>query len=451
VKFISNITPNSKRMHLKLIPFTLLACIISIIKPSLAQEKLTLEAAVQIALQNNYDIKLSNNSVELAKVDVSRGISALYPNLTGNFSTNNNILNTNQTLSNGQSQERQGAKNSNVAYGPVLNWRIFDGFEMFARYDQLKEFQKLGESNLKLTVQTTIANVVSNYYDLVQQNQQIKALRTALEISRIRLRNSESRFQIGKAAKLEVLAASVDLNTDTTNLLRQADVYRNTKILLNELLAREINTDFTVIDTIITQKDLSLIAIQTSASQQNPELQGALISQRIAELNLRQVKANRYPDINVNSGYNFNRSTSALGFARQSQSRGLNYGITASVNIFSGFLQKRNENAAYLEIENSKLLFDRLNQSINAQIARLYQTYQTNIELVRLEEQNMGVAQQNLDITLEKFKFGSVAPLEFREAQRNFIDANARFTNAQFQAKLAEISLKQIAGLLSLQ
>jgi outer membrane protein TolC len=63
----------------------------------------------------------------------------------------------------------------------------------------------------------------------------------------------------------------------------------------------------------------------------------------------------------------------------------------------------------------------------------------------------MGVAQQNLDITLEKFKFGSVAPLEFREAQRNFIDANARFTNAQFQAKLAEISLKQIAGLLSLQ
>jgi outer membrane protein TolC len=293
-------------MHLKLIPFTLLACIISIIKPSLAQEKLTLEAAVQIALQNNYDIKLSNNSVELAKVDVSRGISALYPNLTGNFSTNNNILNTNQTLSNGQSQERQGAKNSNVAYGPVLNWRIFDGFEMFARYDQLKEFQKLGESNLKLTVQTTIANVVSNYYDLVQQNQQIKALRTALEISRIRLRNSESRFQIGKAAKLEVLAASVDLNTDTTNLLRQADVYRNTKILLNELLAREINTDFTVIDTIITQKDLSLIAIQTSASQQNPELQGALISQRIAELNLRQVKANRYPDINLNSGYNFN-------------------------------------------------------------------------------------------------------------------------------------------------
>lgn len=440
-----------KRMNFRLIPFAFLTCILFSIKPALAQEKLTLEEAVQIALQNNYDIKLSNNSVELAKVDVSRGLSALYPTVTGNFNTNNTVSNTNQTLSNGQSQEREGAKNTNLAYGPVLNWRIFDGFEMFARYDQLKEFQKLGESNLKLTIQNTIANVVSNYYDLVQQQQQIKALDTALVISRIRLQNSQSRYQIGKAAKLEVLAATVDLNTDTTNLLRQVDVYRNTKTLLNELLAREINTEFTVSDTIIIQKDLSLAQIQTAAGEQNPELQGALISQRIAELNLKQVKANRYPDISVNTGYNFNRSTSELGFARQSQSRGLNYGVTASINIFSGFLQRRNEKSADLEIDNSRLIYERLNQNINSQIAMLYQTYQTNIELVKLEQENLGVAQQNLDITLEKFRLGSVAPLEFREAQRNYIDANARFTNAQYQAKLAEINLKQIAGSISLQ
>lgn len=416
-----------------------------------AQQKLSLEEAVQIALENNYDIKLSSNTVEIAKNNVSRGLSAMYPVVTGNFSTNNTVSNTKQTLSSGTVQERDGAKNSNTSYGPVLNWRVFDGFEMFARYDQLKEFYKLDESNLKLTVQTTVADVVSNYYDLVQQQQQIKALRTALEISRIRLRNSQSRFQIGKAAKLEVLAATVDLNSDTTNLLRQADVYRNTKILLNELLAREINTDFIVADTIVIQTDLRLSEIQNAASLQNPQLQSALISQRIAELNLKQVKANRYPDINVNSGYNFNRSTSELGFAQQSQGRGLNYGVTASINIFNGFLQKRNERNADLEINNSKLAYERLNQNINSQIASLFQTYQTNIQLVKLEQQNLGVAQQNLDITLEKFRLGSVAPLEFREAQRNYIDANARFTNAQFQAKLAEINLKQIAGTLSIK
>jgi outer membrane protein len=123
-----------------------------------------------------------------------------------------------------------------------------------------------GKQTLSWPVQTTLADVINNYYDLVQQQQQIEALSGALEISRIRLRNSESRYTIGKAAKLEVLAASVDLNTDTTNLLRQIDQYRNTKIKLNELLARDLNTDFSVSDTIIISSSLLLPELQSSAA-----------------------------------------------------------------------------------------------------------------------------------------------------------------------------------------
>ena len=416
-----------------------------------AQERLSLEQAVQLALENNFDIKLNKNNVEQAKNNVSRANAGMLPVVTGNFSTNNTVSNTKQTLSSGQTQERNGAKNSNLVYGPVLNWQVFDGFEMFARYDRLKELEQLGEANFKLTVQNTLADVINNYYDLVSRQQQIKALSGALDISRLRLKNSNNRYKIGKAAKLEVLAASVDLNTDTTNLLRQIDVYRSTKIRLNELLAREIATEFRVSDTIIIGNNLLLNELQASASQLNPNLQSALINRRIAEINLKEVKANRYPDININSGYNFNKSTSELGFARNSVGRGLNYGLSASINIFNGYLQKRNEKNASLQIESSKIQFDKITQNITSQITSLYQTYQTNLELVRLEQENLEVAKQNMDITLEKFRIGSVAPLEFREAQRNYIDANARFTNSQFEAKLAEIALLQLSGKLNLQ
>lgn len=416
-----------------------------------AQEKLSLEQAVQIALENNFDIKLTKNDVEQAKNNLNRANAGMLPVVTGNFSTNNTISNTKQTLSSGVSQERNGAKNSNLAYGPVLNWQVFDGFEMFARYDRLKELEQLGEANLKLTVQNTLADVINNYYDLVSQQQQIKALNEALNISQLRLKNSNNRYKIGKAAKLEVLAASVDLNTDTTNLLRQIDVYRSTKIRLNELLARGISTEFKVSDTITIGNNLLLADLQSSASQLNPSLQSAMINRRIAEINLKQVKANRYPSININSGYNFNKSTSELGFARTSTGRGLNYGLSASINLFNGYLQKRNEKNASLEIDKSKLQYDKLNQNIISQLTSLYQTYLTNLELVRLEQENLTVAKQNMDITLEKFKIGSVAPLEFREAQRNYINANARFTNSQFEAKLAEISLLQLSGKLNLE
>ncbi len=416
-----------------------------------AQERLSLEQAVQTALENNYDIKLNKNEVEQAKINVNKANAGMLPVITGNLSTNNTLSNTKQTLSNGIVQERSGARNSNMVYGPVMNWQVFDGFQMFARYDRLKELENLGEANFKLAIQTTLADVINNYYDMVQQQQQIEALTGALEISRIRLRNSESRYTIGKAAKLEVLAASVDLNTDTTNLLRQIDQYRNTKIKLNELLARDINTDFLVSDTIIIGTSLLLPELLNSASQLNPSLQSALINKRISEINLREVKANRYPNINMNTGYNFNRAYSELGFARNSVGRGLNYGLTASINIFNGHLQKRAEKNATLQIENNQLQYEKLNQSITSQLSSLFQTYQTNLQLVKLERQNLEVARQNINITLEKFRLGSVAPLEFREAQRNYIDANARYTNAQFEAKLAEVALMQLSGKLNLQ
>lgn len=416
-----------------------------------AQETLSLEQAVQLALENNFDIRLTKNDVEQAKNNLNRANAGMLPVVTGNFSTNNTVSNTKQTLSNGVLQERNGARNSNLAYGPVLNWQVFDGFEMFARYDRLKELEQLGEANLKLTVQNTLADIINNYYDLVSQQQQIKALNEALNISQLRLKNSNNRYKIGKAAKLEVLAASVDLNTDTTNLLRQQDVYQSTKIRLNELLARGISTEFKVSDTIIIGNNLLLADLQSSAAQLNPSLQSAIINRRIAEINLKQVKASRYPSININSGYNFNQSTSELGFARTSTGRGLNYGMSASINLFNGYLQKRNEKNASLEIDKSRLQYDKLNQNIISQLSSLYQTYQTNLELVKLEQKNLAVAKQNMDITLEKFKIGSVAPLEFREAQRNYINANARFTNSQFEAKLAEISLLQLSGKLNLE
>ena len=416
-----------------------------------AQEKLSLEQAVQLALENNYDIKINKNDTEQAKNNVSRANAGMLPIITGNLSTNNTVSNTKQTLSSGVTQERNGAKNSSLVYGPVLNWRVFDGFQMFARYDRLKELENLSEASFKLAIQNTLADVINNYYDLVQQQQQIRSLSGALDISRIRLRNSENRYKIGKAAKLEVLAASVDLNTDTTNLLRQNDQFRNTKIKLNELLARDLSTEFTVTDTIIIHNELLLTQLETSALQLNPALQAALINKRITEINLKEVKANKYPNINLNTGYNFNKSASELGFAKSSVGTGLNYGLTASINIFNGLLQKRAEKNAILEIENSQLQFEKLNQSVNSQIRSLYQTFQTNLQLVKLEQQNLEVARQNMDITLEKFRLGSVAPLEFREAQRNYINANTRYTNAQFEAKLAEVALLQLSGQLKLQ
>jgi outer membrane protein TolC len=390
-----------------------------------AQEVLTLEEAVRIAIENNYDIRISSNNLRIDEKNVSPANAGMLPYVAGYFSSDNSIENTSQTQSDGTVINKDGLQNFGLSYGVALDWTLFDGLKMFARHDQLKEYEKLGETELKYTIYTKVREVFTTYYTLAQQQQQLSAFDTALYISQMRVRLAHNRFTIGKASKLELLNAQVDLNTDTTNLLKQLELYKNTQIALNELLARDPHIVFSVTDTIADDRSLSLLQLSELASQQNPLIKASVINKRITELELKQVKADRYPIIDLNTGYNFRSSESPLGFATESTGRGFNYGVTASMNLFNGFLQTRNEKIAAIDIENAALTVEQLNKNISTQLA-------TNFEL-----------------TLEKFKLGSIAALEFRDAQLNYVIARLRFTNAQYEAKLSEIILKELAGNIS--
>jgi outer membrane protein TolC len=287
---------------------------------------------------------------------------------------------------------------------------------------------------------------MTTYYDLVQQQQLLKALDTAIVISKQRVTLADNRFKIGKAAKLELLNAQVDLNTDQSNLLRQKEMYENTKTFLNELMARDLATNFVVADSVATDDSLKLADLMNLATQQNPQIQIALINKRVAELNLKQVKGLRYPQIGVSTGYVFTESENSLGFARENSGRGFNYGLSANINIFNGFLQARNERIAKLQIDNTGIQIEQQAQAVNSQLMTAFQTYLTNLELVKLEKQNEAIARQNLDITLEKYRIGTITQIEVRTAQLNYINALARNSTAQYNAKISEVSLKELAG-----
>lgn len=414
-----------------------------------AQEILTAEQAVKIALENNYEIKIASNDLKIDQTNVTIGNAGILPTITASAVDNNSIQNSSQTRNDGTVTDLDNAKNNSLNYGVGLDWTVFDGFRMFARYDQLKELEKLGKAELQLVVLTKVGDVMATYYDLVQQQQQLAALDTTLVISNQRVDLAQNRFTIGKASKLEVLNAQVDLNTDQTTLLRQKELYANTKIRLNEIMARDTKIDFKAVDEITVDSQLLLPELETLAAKQNPQLQAQLISKRIAELQLKQVKASRYPTISVNTGYNFAESESSLGFTSRTSAQGLNYGFTASLNLFDGFNQNRNEKVAKIQIENSKIVIAQQNQAILSQLGTAYQTYLTNVSLITLEEKNEAIAKQNLDITMEKFRIGTIPTLEFRTAQLNYVNATVRFSNAKFQAKISEITLKELAGNLT--
>jgi outer membrane protein TolC len=415
-----------------------------------AQETLTLEDAVKISLENNYDIKIAKNNSNIDKTNNNIGNAGMLPLVSLNLTNNNSKVDTKQTQIGGTIRELDGAVNNNLNYGVSLDWTIFDGMRMFSRKEQLKVLENQGKSELQAAILSKISDVYSTYFDLVQQQQIIASIDTAIVISNQRLETAKNRFTIGKASKLEVLNAQVDLNSDISLLLKQKELLKITKIRMNELLVRDSQTNFKVEQEISFEKNLIFEELKSQAEQQNPQLQAQILSKKIADLNLKQVKANRYPTVRLTSGYNFTRSEAPLGFITQSSGQGFVYGFSASMPIFNGLTQNKNEKVAKYEQENANLLLEQQKSSLTTQLASLYASYQTNLELISLEYENLDIAKQNLDITLAKFKIGTIATIEFRTAQQNYVEASLRYSNAQYVTKLSEINLKELAGTLKL-
>ncbi|UOE49310.1 TolC family protein [Mucilaginibacter sp. SMC90] len=438
-----------KKIACLVISFAMVSAIAKAQQPE--QPLLTLKDAVEIALKNNYNIKLSQNNSTIASNNVTLGNAGILPSLTGDFTDNNSRQTTKQTRNDGTINNIRNAKNSNNNYGVNLNWTIFDGFAMFANYDQLKQTDKLGILQLQDTVQRTVASVIDTYYSLISQNEQIKALKGAIDISRTQLRIANDKFAVGRASRLEVLNAQVNLNTDTGNLVIQYQQFRTTKIQLNQMLIRDLQTDFSVADTIIVDEKLALADVLNNAQLQNPAILSAQINQRLAEINLKQVRATRYPQVGVTSGYTFSNSKTPAGFTLSQNVHGFNYGLTASINIFNGFNQNRREKNAKIQIDNASINAKQTKLNIESQISSLFVVYLSGLDLVKLEESNVNLNKKNLDITLDKYKLGNITPLEVREAQRNYLDAQSKFFAAQYQSKQAEIMLKQITNSINIQ
>jgi outer membrane protein len=436
-------------MNTKILVRSVLLFFFCILKMN-AQEVLTIENALKIALENNFEIKMASNNLDIDKTNVAVGNAGMLPKLTANLVDSNSIQNSTQTRQDGTVTALDNAKNNSLNYGVGLDWTVFDGFKMFAKLDQLKELQKLGEAQLKRTIIMKISEVNAVYFDLVQQQQQLTALDTTIMISTKRLELAQNRFKIGKASKLEVLNAQVDLNTDKVTLLKQKESYANRKTVLNQVLARDSSVDFKVVDKVSVDDKLVLNDLMTLAEKQNPQLEAEIINKRITELQLKQIKGERYPLIGVNSGYNFVDNQSSLGFTSQFTSKGLTYGFRASLNLFDGMAQNRNEKIAKVQLENSKIAIEQQRLLLQSELTIAFQTYLTNLELIQLEETNEAIAKQNLNITVDKFRIGTITTLEFRAAQLNYINAKVRYSNAQFQAKLSEIALRELAGNMSL-
>jgi outer membrane protein len=413
---------------------------------SYSQEKLSLGDAISIALKNNYGILIAHNEEEVAKNNYSLGNAGILPSVTATASGAAITNDTKQKYATGLEVNKNGVNSKNLNAGIGLNWTLFDGLKMFSTYNRLEELNERQKLLSKVEVENLIEQIITGYFNIVQQAQLLKATQENIDIYNERLRITEAKFQIGSSSKLEYLQAKVDLNEQRSIQMKQETALSNAKVSLNQLLARAVDTDFAPDDSIVVTYQPGIEDLKTTVAKNNYRLQSAQRDVNISSLTVKEFQALRFPQLNLTGNYVFSKAENGAGLILLNQNLGWNIGFTASWNLFDGINVNRQVKNAKLDYESANLQLKDLKTQIDAQLLIAFHNFETAMQVLNLEEENLQAAKENVTIAFERYRIGRSTQLELKEAQKSLQDAENRTISARYDAKVLETQLMKLNG-----
>ena len=411
-------------------------------------QTLTLHNCLEKGLENNYSLRISRNQEEVAHNNATLANAGYLPSIDLNAGYNADLANSDSKLrTTGEATEVRNSFDQSLNAGIGVSWTIFDGFKISTNYKQLKELERMGELNTRITLEDFIAGLTAEYYNFIHQKLRLANYYYAVKLSKERLRIVEERYNIGNFSRLDYQQAKVDFNADSAQYIKQQEVVLTSRIALNEMMA--IDAVYTPIETnestIVSDTTLQFGQLWEKMLANNAALLLANRSNTLAELDYKKVISRNYPYVRLNAGYDYTFNKYDTNSYTSRSNWGGSAGVTVGFNLWDGN-RKRERRNAKIEIENARLERNRIELALKAELGNLWQAYRNNIQLLNLEKQNVITARENHEIAKERYMLGDISGIEMREAQKSLLDAEQRLLSVEYDTMLCEISLFQITG-----
>jgi outer membrane protein TolC len=416
-------------------------------QPLRAQQIITLNDAILLALDLNYGIQIAKNNYEVTKLNNTTGNAGMLPQLSASINQDNQTINTKQRFLNGAENIRNNAINNTLNGNVELSWTVFNGTRMFITKQKLAAAEMGGKLALRREIEQTIVQVTKAYYNLVLQLNKVKLLEHNLSLSKQRAKFIEDKFTNGKAARSELIRATIDVNTDESLLMRETLLYNAAKENLKALIGPINFTDYNVIENIVFDSlDVSLLG-SSSINNYTPLLQ-LKNNKQLARHSLNEFKADRSPVFQLRTGYLFSTINSEAGFLQTASNSGFHYGAGVQFNLFNGFDINRKIAAAKLVQKNVDFALADSTAKATIALNNLIKQYEFNKRLVVKETHNAMLANEAYNITNEQYKAGKITILELRSVQTEWLQAENRLLQAKQELAITETEIKLITGKL---
>lgn len=421
----------------------------------IGQTPMTLAQAVKTALNNNLQIQVSEQDLIIADKNENWGNAGFLPSVTATGSYNSSINDVTQELATTSDTGRpQGplqfndAQSTVYAYDVTASYVLFNGLGRLNNLRRLQLQKDLSKTQLRFTVENTLLQVFSSFFNVAQQQELLSISRESVSLSRKRYQRAKTAAQLGSGNSLAELSALVDLRNDSISYLNTYNELQKSKRQLNQVLNLPVDTSFSL-DTVFTlNNNLNYLQLQEGALRNNAALVQAEISRSIAQKDVNVAWSQRLPSVSAQGGYSFNRQENEGGFLRFTETSGWQYGLNAQWNLFSSYRTQTQIETARIRVFQSKLQLEQARQQLKVDLANAWLDYEYSKKVSLVQKRNLTVSQLNYQRTNESYKLGQVTSTQLREAQLNYINAKANLNRLNYNLKLAEVELLRVAGQL---
>lgn len=407
-----------------------------------AQQKITLEQSIEIALQENLEIQIVKNNNESSQNNIHIGNAGLLPqvNLIASSTYNDNEINsagikTNQSYT------------SNYV-GLNATYTLFDGFYNIAAFDQLKTQGKISDYQTQYTIEQNILQVINYYYEVATLTDLLNINKESLRISKERLQRTSNKKDYGQAKSIDYLSALVDFNQDSVSYINSQTLLTQSKQNFNKLLNRDVDFEFDVDLAVLYEALPSRDELINTAKEKNALFKASEENIELAELSVTSANSNFYPQLSVEANYSLYNTQNEWDINLNDRNKGFYAGLNVSYNLFNGFQNSIQRQNAEIDYKNAELEKKNEMLSLVTEISNTYQQYENSRISLKLEKDNLESAELNFSRSKELYNLGQITNTQFRESQLNLIQAKSSISSLKYSVKIYEAELESLAGIL---
>ena len=413
-----------------------------------AQNSISLEKALAITIKENIDIKIKTTELDQVKNYEKVGVLGVLPKIKVNGAASGNTGSSSIEFATEDFPEINDAdsESKSIIGNVEISYSLFGGLASVYTYQKLKKQSDLKSTELLMKIEQVLLNTAKQYYDIAYLQEENKILYELLEVSKERYSRVKIQNEFGNASKLDLLAAEIDLNKDSVNVMSSDYELKAAKERLNQTLNRDLSTDYAVESYVEINKDLNYSELLELTNQNNSNI---LFHQYLIEITRKDKKINNtsiFPSVSVSAQYGYNQNESNTSIILDQSNTGLTGFVNLSWDIFDAMARKRIAQNTQIEIESNELKLESIKKEIQKEFNVTYQQYENNIKLIEIEKRNNEASERFFQRAKNQFFQGQLSRSDFRLAQVDLSISKNRLNQSLFMAKIAELNLYRLSG-----